>query len=109
MRAEQTAQLLAARVGRGTEPEEITGIDPLDSVSTFAERVSGWTEDTMVVGHLPFMGKLVSLLTCGDDEADVVTFHAGSLACLTRLDEGGWSVAWMIDPRILTDEQDTGK
>ncbi len=100
-RAEQTARLFAAHVSQGAFLEKTVGMDPLDSVSAFAPRVAGWTVDTMVVGHLPFMGRLVSLLVVGDETAPVASFKPGAVVCLHRGEEEGWSLAWMIDPELL--------
>jgi phosphohistidine phosphatase len=100
-RAEQTAGLLAASVGTSGRLERATGIDPLDPTDAFARTVNEWTEDTMVVGHLPFMGKLVSRLIAGDEAVPTVAFQPGTVACLEREDEGRWTIAWMIRPELL--------
>ena len=60
LRAEQTAEVLAPAVGAAGRVEKTGDIDPLDPPLAFELTVNEWTEDTMVVGHLPFMGKLVS-------------------------------------------------
>jgi phosphohistidine phosphatase len=100
-RAEQTAELLAAAVGGGARAARVSGIDPLDPVADFAQTADEWTQDTMVVGHLPFVGKLVSQLVVGDEAASTVSFRPGSVVCLEREPEGGWSVAWMIRPELM--------
>ncbi len=100
-RALQTAELLAAPVGAGEHVEEIAGIDPLDPTEGFAKTVTEWTEDTMVVGHLPFMGKLVSRLLVGEEGTSTVAFRPGSVVCLDRGEDGSWSIAWMITPELL--------
>jgi len=100
-RAQQTAESLAASVGTGEHVEETAGIDPLDPTEGFARTVAEWTEDTMVVGHLPFMGKLVSRLLVGEEETSTVAFQPGSVVCLDRGEDGSWSIAWMIRPELL--------
>jgi hypothetical protein len=52
----------------------------------------------MVVGHLPFLGKLAALLVRGNEEREIVEFHFGSVVCIEQRDEGKWRVAWMIRP-----------
>ena len=101
-RAEETAELLAASVG-GARPEKIPGIDPLDPTPEFAQTVNAWTADTMVVGHLPFMGKLVSYLVSGDETATTVTFRPGAVVCLERSEDGPWSIVWMICPELIVE------
>ena len=55
----------------------------------------------MIVGHLPFLGKLVSLLVTGSEKNEIVEFHFGSVVCIERRDDGKWKVAWMITPALL--------
>ena len=99
-RAEQTAGLLAASVGIEDHIQVAGGIGPLDPVDAFARALSDWTEDTLVVGHLPFMGKLVSYLIVGNDASSVVAFVPGTVVCLERGDEANWSIAWMVRPGL---------
>lgn len=99
-RAEQTAERLAAAIGERPRCETISGISPLDAPGPFAQTVGEWTEDTMVVGHQPFMGKLVSRLVVEDEAASTVAFQPGTVVCLERGDENDWSIAWMIRPEL---------
>jgi len=100
-RARQTAELLAGRVAPGVAPEVLPGINPNDPVEPFAERIRGWGDDTLVAGHMPFMGRLAALLVAGRDNPPVVAFQQGSVACLERDAEGRWVVAWMMRPELL--------
>jgi phosphohistidine phosphatase len=102
-RAEQTARLLAGAVlPRGRKPQAIEGIAPNAAVADFSVDADVWEEDTLVVGHLPFMARLVALLTTGDSERDIVAYCPGSVVCLERADAGHWVVLWMIRPDILS-------
>ena len=106
MRARDTAVLLAQALGPGGVVEEAaSGLAPNDSVEVAADLIAGWSEDTMVVGHLPFMGRLVSHLVAGSEEANVAAFQPGTVACLERAggdeDGGGWALAWMVRPELL--------
>ena len=99
-RARQTAELLAAALAPHSESEAIDAIKPLDDVESFAHVLAGWTEDTMVIGHLPFMAKLVSLLLCGDQEAMLCSYEPGSVVCLERVGQARWGLAWMVRPAL---------
>jgi phosphohistidine phosphatase len=101
-RAEQTARLLAgALLPRGRKPQAIEGIGPNAPVAEFSVDADVWEDDTLVVGHLPFMARLVALLTTGDSDRDIVAYCPGSVVCLERADAGHWVVLWMIRPDIL--------
>ena len=60
LRARQTAELLAARIGSVDAIEASPGLNPNDAVEPIAERIAAWREDTLLVGHLPFMARLVA-------------------------------------------------
>ena len=101
LRAEQTAQLLSKAVLGSGGSEAIKGISPRDPVEAFISDADVWQQDTLVVGHLPFMSRLVSLLATGDAEQTLVTFIPGSAACLERDDSDAWSLLWMVRPEVL--------
>lgn len=103
-RAEQTAGLLAAAIGVGKRLDKISGIDPLDPTPEFARTANEWTTDTMVVGHLPFVGKLVSGLVVEDEARSTVAFRPGTVVCLERDESGGWAIAWMLRPELVADQ-----
>ena len=103
-RAARTAEILARRVLSGRHIEVIRGISPNAPVAEFATDADVWGEDTLVVGHLPFMSRLVSLLTVGDAEHELVQFTPGSVVCLQRQDDHHWVIVWMIRPDLLSDD-----
>ncbi len=103
MRARDTAVLLAQVLGPGGVVEEAaSGLAPNDATDALAGAIAGWSEDAMVVGHLPFMDRLASRLVAGSEEANVAAFQPGTVACLERADDGGgWALAWMVRPELL--------
>jgi phosphohistidine phosphatase len=98
-RAEQTAEILGAALG-GT-PEARPGLNPKDPTGSVAREAAAWHQDAMLVGHLPFMAKLVSRLVAGRDDAGVVAFQPGTIVCLERGAQQHWTVAWMIRPELV--------
>jgi phosphohistidine phosphatase len=87
-RAKETAQILAGQIGDGNI-YEVPGMNPNDSVTAFA---AGLKEDNvMYVGHLPHLGKLVSHLVAGNENARVVQFVNGGIVCVER-DTTGYHV-----------------
>jgi phosphohistidine phosphatase len=108
-RARQTAELFDEALGAKTGPTEISGIAPLDSVIDFAVRVSEMAEDTMVCGHQPFVGRLVSRLLAGDEDIPLVEFSPGSVACLERGADGIWVLCWLIRPELCPPTTDRTK
>jgi phosphohistidine phosphatase len=99
-RAQQTAEILAREIGAGAPLQAASGLNPLDDPEDWAQQVDASTEDVMLVGHLPFMSKLISRLLVGDAEIGVVALEPGSVVCLER-DDGHWTITWMLRPALL--------
>lgn len=99
-RAKQTAELLAAQTTPDAKIEASSGLSPKDEVKPVARQAKDWHEDTLIVGHLPFMGRMVAYLISGDADGEVVAYQPGSIVCVERTD-GDWKIAWMIRPELL--------
>lgn len=100
-RAAQTAEILAEVVSAAKGCSAREGLEPNAGVSAFADELEAYNTDLMIVGHLPFLWKLTSLLAAGRETADIVAFDAATIACLNRRDPGVWQIDWMIIPEIL--------
>jgi phosphohistidine phosphatase len=81
----------------------ISGINPLDDVSAFAASIdprANW----MVVGHMPFMERLVAYLTTGSEEIRVYRFQNSGIVCLDceqgRDGKPDWFIKWTLNPNI---------
>ncbi len=101
MRALQTAQLMAERVNADMGVLESDGLSAMDDPEMWFGRLSKMNEDILIVGHLPYLNKLASLLICRDKESSLINFEMGSIVCLKRLEEFQWMVEWMMKPGML--------
>jgi phosphohistidine phosphatase len=102
LRAEQTAQILAAALGDGSA-EARDGLAPNDRIAPIVEQLSELADDSSVavVGHLPFLGRLASALVADDEDAQVISFQMGGLIKLVpKADRAGYAVAWVLAPEI---------
>jgi phosphohistidine phosphatase len=100
-RAQQTGELLAEAVGARDRVVQREGLGPKDQVATIKEALQQTGDDVMIVGHLPFLDKLVAVLVTGSEENQIVEFRFGSVVCIERRDDEKWKVAWMIRPALL--------
>ena len=100
-RAQQTADLLARAMAPGGVSEARTGLGPNDPTDALAAEARAWSDDVVVVGHLPFMGKLAARLVSGRDDLDAVAFRPGGMVCLERAEGAAWTIAWMLHPELL--------
>ena len=100
-RAAQTADLLLPAItsNRGATKQE--GLAPKDSIAPILSKIDGFTDDLMIVGHLPFLGRLASTLLASEEPTDVIVFQQGAVVCLERSDSRAWSVRWMVTPDLL--------
>ena len=100
-RAWETAELFRVCLIEDGNFDERDGIAPRDSVVDFTEEIKNLSKNTMFVGHLPFLGKLVAHLIAGNGNIYVVSFTPGTVVCLERDSNDIWSVAWMVSPELL--------
>jgi phosphohistidine phosphatase len=100
-RAEQTAMLLAAAMLPGAKLRAHAGLGPQDPPDMLAAEIARWSVDTLIVGHLPCLGRLASLLLLSDPDRPLLAFRPGSMACLERDAQGQWLLASMVRPELL--------
>ena len=101
LRARQTAELIAEIISLKNNLLEKQGLAPNDPVDIIKEDIlSKTTENLMIVGHLPFLGKLASLLIVNSDSQTIIGFHQGSVACL-EADKDIFTLTWIIYPDLI--------
>jgi len=103
-RAEQTAALLAAALSPPGGVLAAPGLAPKDDVRPVADALAREPKPVMLVGHMPFLGRLAALLICGDVEASALRFRNGGIACLTRgeREQDRWMVCWVLTPEMAS-------
>jgi len=102
-RAVQTAEVLAKVIKVNIAPAERQDLGPTDDVAVLRAELASVTDDIMIIGHLPFLDKLASLLLTGRESAKTVAFKQGGVVCLSRCDEDKWQIDWMVTSELLTD------
>ena len=101
LRAKQTAEIFASALSISDSlVQPAQGLNPNDDIHPWEERISKEKEDLMLVGHLPFLEKLTSLLLCGDENARLVLFRYGAIVCLDQKGDKGWAIRWILTPEM---------
>jgi phosphohistidine phosphatase len=100
-RARQTAELLAEALAPGCVIEALSGIAPKDPVVPLVGRLAELGDELLVVGHLPFLAKLATVLVTGREQSPVVDCRPGSILCLFSSGDGQWVIQWMIRPELV--------
>ncbi len=101
LRAKQTAEVLSENLKPTKGITEVGGLAPLDYAEIWEERLKGMTDDIILVGHLPHLDRLASLLLCGNADKNVVSFKMAGIVCIKRNDIGEWSLQWILTPEIV--------
>lgn len=97
-RAVQTARVMAESLA-SPETQERNDLNPLDPVGSLTEEIVSSDRDLMIVGHLPFLQKLTSLLMTGTEDDELVSVRNSGVICLEYTDS--WRVLWAVIPELL--------
>ena len=99
-RALQTADIFGAALSPANGVEVQAGMKPLDDVRSFAERLP-LNQNIMLVGHLPFLERLIGLLVCDDPDQTVFKLQNSGIVCLDRVHPVDHLVIrWALMPHI---------
>ena len=100
-RAAETAEILGSAFEAAGRPLSRESLGPNDPVEPLKQELEGAEEGLVIVGHLPFLAKLASVLLAGSESPDVVAFRQGGVICIERGEDDIWRVLWMVSPEIL--------
>lgn len=104
LRAQQTAEILARHLHPAPGPETVSGLAPNDDPASASELAQTATADTMLVGHLPHLSRLASLLLVNNADTQPVRFQMGGIVCLERDSPGSrWGLRWLLTPEIAAE------
>jgi phosphohistidine phosphatase len=99
-RAHKTAEIFASALNPPKGIAEVGGLKPLDDVITFAASIDP-AENTMLVGHLPFMERMAAYLVTGSTDKPVFRFQNSGIVCLNKeSDSDSWVIVWTLMPNI---------
>ena len=99
-RALQTAEIFMDILEPEADIAKRPGLAPMDDVTAFMATINP-EDHTMVVGHLPYMERLVSHLVTGTLETPVIKFQNSGIVCLDReKDSKSFFIRWTLFPRL---------
>ena len=100
-RAEQTAAIFAGVLTVAEGPAAREGLAPNDNVALLRDELAVTSDATMIVGHMPFVSRLATLLLAGYESPPIVTFANAGIVCLERTDDNRWQLEWSVTPNLL--------
>ncbi len=104
---EQTARIIGEALGAPVE--SLAGLNPTDPARPIAdllhaESASGSGGGIVLVGHLPFLDRLVSVLIVGQQQAHPIRFqNAGLVKLVPKDNASGFAVSWILPPDLVAD------
>jgi phosphohistidine phosphatase len=104
LRARQTAEIFARHLSLLERVCKQKGLGPMDELQEVKQLIQRTDQPLMIIGHLPHLSRLVSLLTVGSAEQEVVSFQKGGVVCLIRKDDG-WLLAWALTPELIQSQK----
>jgi phosphohistidine phosphatase len=97
LRAQETAEILAKHLKPPSGVKAISGLLPDDDPVAGMVELEAAADPVMLVGHLPYMGRLAALLVRGDMETPVIDFQPAAMVCCSRV-AAQWKIEWHLAP-----------
>ena len=101
LRARQTAEILASKLTPRDGTVQAPGLAPNDDVTPMRIRLQTVEKTVMLVGHLPYLSRLLSGLLLVDQDRPLVEFRMGGVVCLERVENRAWRLLWAFTPDLL--------
>ncbi|MFO7822078.1 MAG: phosphohistidine phosphatase SixA [Lentisphaeria bacterium] len=103
LRAAETAAILEAAIATAAEPAIDDDLKAKADPKAWEKRLTTLEGDQVLVGHLPHLQKLASLLLTGDPDSKMVEFTNAGIVCLQN--ENGnkqkWVLLWAVRPEFF--------
>jgi phosphohistidine phosphatase len=98
VRAKETVEIIVQFIQHTDGIIESEDLKPMADPSIWVEKINKMNKDIMLVGHLPQIGRLASLLlTKGEEE--IINFAPATIVCLSKEGEN-FSLEWIVSPEI---------
>ncbi len=101
LRAKQTAEIFGASLGPPGGVAQFAGLHPNDDPAIVQSRLQDLPSRTMLVGHLPHMARLASLLLLGEPDHELVVLRNAAVLGLHVADDSLWRVTWYLLPELV--------
>ncbi|KPK97509.1 MAG: hypothetical protein AMJ95_08555 [Omnitrophica WOR_2 bacterium SM23_72] len=99
-RSRETASIFARELSV-KRVEQKDGLSPKDPVDKVSLSITNMEEDMMIVGHIPFLQKLASVLLTGSGSSGIVKFSMAGCVCLERVERSKWMLVFAVPADLL--------
>ncbi len=101
LRAQQTAQIFAEYLRPPGGVQQEKELLPNSQPWSWVERLSRSQDDLLIVGHLPHLRRLSSLLLCQDERKNLIEYRNAGVVCMNRDESGIWVIRWLLAPQVV--------
>ena len=81
--------------------EQKPGLSPNDPVSEILNNIIFQKKNILLVGHLPFLQKMVSLALLDAESQAIIKFCMAGIVCLEYDEEGVWTLIFEVISELL--------
>ena len=111
LRARQTAEILGRHLGLLDKLREREGLAPSDPVAPVAEwlkeEAGKGARGLAIVGHLPFLDRLASILIVGNESFGVASFQNGAIVKLVPSPDSARYVVQLVITKDIAEQAQT--
>lgn len=102
-RAKQTAIAITGILSPDAELHVHEHMKPNDHTGVVEGDIKFWTEDSLIVSHLPFLPRLLSLLSGNTGATHAIDFGPGTIVSLVQKKDNEWKIHWVMSPSDIED------
>ena len=73
---------------------------PDDPIDMIFNELTDRQEDLLIVGHLPFLPRLISKLVVGEEDKHVISLGTGTVVAMYRDASRHWQIVWVVSPEL---------
>lgn len=95
VRAQETCKILLECLAPDMELKSTDNLEPNSDPSIWGDRIKEREISLMLVGHLPFMSKIVSHLL---GPKHYIEFQTANMVSIFKNDKGAWMLEWVLKP-----------
>ena len=100
LRTTMTAKAMAKYFHPESLQESKNCFDDISKLEDTLDLISELENNTLLVGHMPFVAQLTGQLLADDSSGDFLSFPPGTLACLEQTENNSWRLNFFVNPKL---------
>ena len=101
-RSQETAWIVKDILNPKAQFKMRDDLAPYGSAQSVMEDIQSWKNTVMIVSHLPFLPRLISLLVTGREDANIIGMPTGSVVVLAKDSSPHWRIQEIILPEQVS-------